>query len=117
MGIIDSAKEIADLIKKVGDTDLYRKIVELESEIIDLTRQSRAQQVEIEGLKDVLVKKEKMVFRKPFYFLESDPHPYCPKCWEVNKIAVHLDGPVQLNSGPMHTCPNCKTNFKVRRGN
>ncbi len=42
MGITDNAEEIADLIKKVGDIELYRKIVELEGEIVDLTRQKRS---------------------------------------------------------------------------
>ena len=111
LGIIDNAKELADLIKKVGDVELYRKIVELEGEIIELTRQTRAQQEEIERLKSLLATKEKMVFRKPFYFLDGDPHPYCPKCWEVDKITVHLDGPAEVIAGPRYDCPNCKTHF------
>jgi len=40
MGIIDNAKELADLLKAAGNTELYRKIVELEGEIIELTRQN-----------------------------------------------------------------------------
>jgi hypothetical protein len=36
MGIIENAKDIADLIKKAGDIELYRKICALEGEIIDL---------------------------------------------------------------------------------
>ena len=50
MSIIDNAKEIALLVKKLGDIDLYRKIVELEGEIIELTREKR--QVE-ERLADI----------------------------------------------------------------
>lgn len=114
MGIVDSAKELADLIKKVGDVELYRKIVELEGEIIELTRQTRTQEEEIERLKGLVATKEKMVFRKPFYFLENDPQPYCPKCWEVDKIAVHLDGPSEVVAGPRYDCPNCKTYFIMR---
>ena len=54
MGIIDSAKEIADLIKQVGDMELYRKIVELEGEIIELTRKARGYEEEIEKLKGIV---------------------------------------------------------------
>ena len=41
MSIINNAKEIADLIKKIGDVELYRKIIELEGEIIELTNSKK----------------------------------------------------------------------------
>lgn len=41
MSVIDNIKEIAGLIKKVGDIELYRKIIELEGELIELTREKR----------------------------------------------------------------------------
>lgn len=114
MGIIDNAKELADLIKKAGDVDLYRKIVELEGEIVELTRKTRNQEEEIQKLKQLLATTEKMTFKKPFYFLEDDPYPHCPKCWEVEKVAVHVDGPLQVVAGPRYDCPNCKTYFIQR---
>lgn len=36
MSIIDNAKEIVDLVKKLNDVDLYRRIIELESEIVNM---------------------------------------------------------------------------------
>jgi hypothetical protein len=111
MGIIENVKEVADLVKKVGDIELYRKIVELEGEIIELTRQNRSQQEEIEELKKILNKKQDMIFKKPFYYIENDHQPYCPKCWEVNALAVHLTGPVNVMAGARYDCPNCKSFF------
>ena len=36
MSIIDNVKEIANLVQKLGDMELNRKIVELEGEIIEI---------------------------------------------------------------------------------
>jgi hypothetical protein len=109
MSIINNAKEIADLIKKVGDAELYRKIVELEGEIVDLTREKREAETEVERLREGLYTKGKMTFKRRFYFMEDDPIPYCPKCWEVDRIAVHLDGP-DINFG-YYTCHSCEETF------
>jgi len=90
MGIIDNVKEIADLIKKLNDVDLYRKIVGLEGEILDLTRQNRQFQQEVEELQATVDIQHKLEFRAPFYWVEGDKTPYCAKCWESQKKAIHM---------------------------
>ncbi len=109
MSIIDRAKEIADLIKKLDDIELYRKIVELEGEIFELTRANRGLEDEVSELKQVLTASKEMRFKKPLYYSGDDPQPYCPKCWEVNKRAVHLFGPKGVAGRTYFTCPNCST--------
>ena len=111
MGIIDNAKEVADLIKKIGDIELYRKIVELEGEIVELTRQKRSLEEKTETLEKLLALKQEMVFKKPFYYQDKDPHPYCPKCWEADKKAIHLDGPSRIERSQRYDCQNCKNHF------
>ena len=111
MGIIENVKEVADLVKKAGNIDLYRKIIELEGEIIELTHQKRSLGGQMEELKRLLNTKQQMVFNKPFYYQGDDPHPYCPKCWESDKEAIHLDGPQEMMAGPRYDCPNCKNHF------
>ena len=39
MSIIENTKEIAELVKKLGNIDLYKRIVELQGEIIEISRQ------------------------------------------------------------------------------
>ena len=68
MSIITNAKEIADLVKKLGDVELYRKIIELEGEIIDLTRLNRTLEERVEELSSFLKIKNDMRFEAPFYF-------------------------------------------------
>lgn len=66
MGTIENAKEIADLAKKIGDADLYRKIVEREGEVIDLTREKRTPENHNEDLKEKLAIVPEMTFRELF---------------------------------------------------
>jgi hypothetical protein len=110
MGVIENMKELADLIKKAGDIELYRKIVESEGEVIGLTRENRRLNERVGQLEGLVALQKRMIFRAPFYFQDGDQTPYCPRCWEASKCAVHL----LLISGSRWDCPNCKQMFLVR---
>ena len=121
MSIISNAKEIAELVKKLGDIDLYKKIVELEGEIIELTREKHSVEEQNEELKRSLKISKEMTFQAPAYFAEEDRVPYCPKCWEIEKRAVHM---ITADKDPNNRqryfeCPSCRTGFSlgVRRYN
>lgn len=77
MGIVENIKDAADLAKKVGDLELYRKIVHLEGEVMDLTREKRQAEQKIEDLQKQLALKAKMTFKQPFYYQEADDVPFC----------------------------------------
>ena len=112
MGIIENAKEIADIIKKYDDIELNRKIVELEGEIIELTRTNRLLEEEIEELKQLVSLTKQMNWKKPFYYIEGDETPFCPNCWEAGKNTIHL-----TNTGTIRNpwyCPKCKTHFQSK---
>jgi hypothetical protein len=113
MSILNNAKELAELIKKIGDIDLYRKIVELEGEILELTRQKREVDDKVEKLLDALSFKERLTFKSPVYFAAGDSTPYCPKCWEGQKLASHL-APPNVMKVLMWACPQCKAEFQIQ---
>ncbi|OGV32558.1 MAG: hypothetical protein A2020_14760 [Lentisphaerae bacterium GWF2_45_14] len=108
MSIIDNAREIADLVKKLDNVELYRRIAKLEEEIIDLSRAKREADCEVQKLREQIEKRQKLEFRAPYYFAPGDTQPYCPKCWEAENISVHLQGPTLFNGRPQYQCPNCK---------
>lgn len=109
MSIMANAKEIADLIKKIGDIELYRKIVELEAEIIELTRRNRDLEEQVTQLKALLNTAKNMEFKRPFYYGEGDPTPFCPRCWETEKLAVHLVD--IMTAGNPWECKRCSSRY------
>ena len=60
MDIVGNVKEIADLAKKYNDIEFYRKIVHLEGEVIELTRENRQAEQKIEELQTQLALKIKI---------------------------------------------------------
>jgi hypothetical protein len=104
MGIVENTKEIVDLVKKVGDADLYRRIVELEHEVFQLSRENLILKKNEAELQDQLRNRGKMRFQKPFYYNGEDQDPYCPRCWDASTLAVHLFQTTEKR----FDCPNCK---------
>ena len=108
MGVVENAKEIADFVQKLGNIELYRKIVELEGQILDLTREKRDLEQRVEELGALLATKHEIRFSPPFYYADGDPTPFCPRCWEADKKAIHLEGPHHVMAGPRWDCHECK---------
>ena len=116
MGIMENVKEIADLAKKYNDDELDQKIGDLEKHILALMTQIHSLEEASEESERTLSLIKKMQFKKPFYFQEDDPVPFCPRCWEKEKNPVHLIGPVKVSAGLRFGCPNCKEYFMIGGG-
>jgi hypothetical protein len=90
LSILENTKEIAELVKKLGNIDLYRKIVELEGEIIEVSRQKLQLEQKVDQLEKSVRVRVQMRFKAPLYYQESDNIPFCPTCFEKDGLATHL---------------------------
>ena len=112
MSIIDNAKEIASLVQKLGDVNLYRKIVELEGEIVELTRENRElaeKLAEVSRSQSII---ENLDFDAPFYATPDGSGLYCTRCVEADRRAVHVAKTAELQSGRrVYVCPQCKSKY------
>ncbi|MGI9303344.1 MAG: hypothetical protein ACR2RB_11645, partial [Gammaproteobacteria bacterium] len=77
MSIIDNMKEIASVIKELDNVDLYRKIVELEGETIELIRVNR----ELEDRLSSLQRNQGIIaaldFDSPFFVNAEGSELFC----------------------------------------
>jgi hypothetical protein len=115
MGIIEDVGNIAELIKKIGDMELYKQILTLETEVRELTRDKRRSDDKVEELERTLKLQKELVFKTPFYYLGDDPAPYCPGCWESKRLGVHLVRAIIPGFGVQMECPSCKHHYSFAR--
>lgn len=115
MGVIDDVKEVGDLIKKYNDIELNRKIVNLEGEVLDLTRDKRRLESKVDELTAVVEMKQNLVHKPPFHWLEGDPTPYCSPCWENQKKAIHVIFESDTDERMRWDCPSCKHVYLIKK--
>jgi len=114
MSSLPSYKDIVSLIKKGATIEAQEQVMILREAALDLQEQNIALREEISGLKTKLDLSIKMEFRKPFYYQQEDPHPYCPKCWETQSLSVHVCGPFSARgTRAYHRCPECDKKFYI----
>ena len=116
MGVVEDIREVADHIRKSGDIDLWRKIINTEEKVVELTRQLRAAESRAEELEDALKFKKKLNFKAPFYYADGDVIPFCPKCWEADKKAIHMLHIFTNEESTRHDCAECGKMILVDRG-
>src|SRR5258708_8884635 len=90
MGAVENIKEVADIVKKFNDIELNRRILKLEDEVMDLTRDKRRADDKVEELQRALKFKGELKFKDPYYWLDGGPFPYSPGCWDAKNVAVHI---------------------------
>jgi len=111
MGILDNAKEVAKAVQEIHNLELYQRVLNLHSDIIDLVEENnRLRDENKELLKTVALKRE-MVFREPFYYRENDQTPHCPSCWEADEKAVHVTFIFERSDATRWDCPYCKHTY------
>jgi hypothetical protein len=108
MGIIENAKEIANLVKKAGDIELYRKIVDLEGEVVELTHENRTLKEELRRRNEQQDITSRLQTRDNAYYLvdgEILDGPFCMRCWDVDrKLVRERHGATQGT----HFCVECR---------
>lgn len=112
MNIIEGFKSATELIQKIDNIELYRKILDLQSEAMGLVDQNNVLKEENKELKEKLKIKDNLVYRNNVYWLRlqegTEDGPFCSRCWDVdNKLVRHAH--LLTN---FYVCPQC--NMSVR---
>lgn len=117
MGVVENLKDLADLVKKAGQIELYKQISAAEDEVREIAREKRRLEDRLEELERALRFKEATIFKAPFYYLkQGDQTPFCPRCWEKDRHAVHVVLSWEEDGIAQWHCPDCKNTFEIRSG-
>ncbi len=109
MGIYDGFKDVVNVVKDLNNIELYKTILELQSQMNELYANNLQKSERIKELEELLTITGKMEFRNPFYYIEGDETPLCPGCWDGNNKAIHLLG----ESGCSQHCPTCDNKYVI----
>jgi len=116
MGIIEDVKEAVKLSQQVNNVDLYRKLVDLQLEVMELTEQLKLKNESIAELKKIQSMREKLkCINSAYYEVDKDGQPFdgpfCTKCLDVDgKICRLLINEIGASNEAVF-CPNCKASF------
>lgn len=114
MGVVENMKDVADLVKKFNDIELNRRILNLENEVLDLSRDKRRAEEKVEELERALKFSRELVLRDGLYWVEGDSTGFCTACWDAKRLAVHVKRlPLPLEHC-RYQCPHCKGLFALR---
>lgn len=115
MGVVENMKDVADLIKKLGDIELNRRILNLENEVLDLAREKRRAEDKVEELQRALKFSKELIFKDPYYRVVGDPTPYCPACWNTKRLAARIVTVTHPMLSSQKVCPSCKQIYEGGR--
>ena len=117
MELIDRIKERTSLVQKIGDVDLYRKIVELQAEIVKLSTKNFELEKTCFDFREKFAQKSNLRHARQLYYLESDPIPFCPRCWETTEKMIHLFSTEMLSPDVERWgCHVCQYDFTAKPG-
>ncbi len=116
MSIIENAKEAVKLVQQIDNIELYRKILDLQTEAIELTDQLKQKDEKIDQLREALELKGNFICKDSAYYIADESGkiidgPFCTKCFDVNHLKCRL---VANTKEPQVICPNCEVSFSSK---
>ena len=110
MGLYDSVKEVAGIIQKADNIELYSKILDVQKEAIDLIEENRKLKNKICELEETMNLKKSVRYIEDAYYIEKEDLRYSfPEFLEYNNLCKYI--------GCLHYKePNCAVKEAVEKG-
>ena len=111
MGLYEGIKDVANIVQKADNIELYRQLIDLSTQALDLQNQILELKNENKKLKEQKDISNKIVrHRESYITLEDDEEKilYCSHCWDSKRILIQCDCNTRI--GQMF-CPECKERF------
>ena len=118
---LPSVGQIVDLIKTGATIEAREQIMKLREGALELQEDNLRLVQEVREARDKCRQMEehariraKVSFKNNVCWLEDDPQPICPICWEANKNIVHLHGPYHSDGSESYSCRLDEKTFYTR---
>ena len=107
MGVIETIKDVASLVQKADNIELYQKILEMQVQVMAVLEENHELKICVRGLEEERRTRASLSFRDNMYWQatpDGEVGPYRSRCWDVDGKLVRLQKQVD---GAQH-CPGCK---------
>ncbi|MCR5766186.1 MAG: hypothetical protein K6G09_09460 [Treponema sp.] len=114
MGLYEGIKDVANLVQKADNIELYKQLLDLSAQALDMQSKISELTNENKALKEQQDLSNRIERHKePYITLKDDELHilYCSHCWDVNKKLIQ--GECDIN-GHFY-CPECKYRFVYDR--
>ena len=108
MGLYDGIKDVAKIVQQADNVELYRQLIDLSAQALDMQDEIaklREENKELKRVKDIEDDIEYHI--DSFVTRKNDTRPikYCAACWADKKKLVPIQDVLHDN----YDCPLCKT--------
>ena len=107
MGIIENFKDILNIADAVKNADLYKKVAETQSTVMQLMEENHALKAQIKELQEQQDIGARLHPQDNAYYLDDGKQldgPFCLRCWDVDKNLVRERHGATAGT---HYCPEC----------
>ena len=92
---------------KLQIADLLLSLADVKASMAYLKEIVEEKQQRINELEDIVHKIDTLNYKEELYYQEGDLQPFCPRCFEADKKAIHLLHTGFGRIGNKWRCPEC----------
>jgi hypothetical protein len=94
MSLLQDAKAVVELAHQMGNMDLYKRLVELQGQVVELAQRNLELEQELAEITKAGDLGAKLQIREDAYWLPRDGQqpdgPFCMTCWDVDNKLVRM---------------------------
>lgn len=106
MGLYDGIKDVAKILQEADNIDLYKKLLELSAQALEMQNKIDLLTLENKKMKDVSEITNKIERHSETYVTLNDDDKkihYCSRCWDKDKNLVQI----AKRTNNLFVCPDC----------
>lgn len=106
MGFVDTLKDVVTLVQKTDNIELVKHVLSLQTQALAMQEENRQLRERVKELEQALQFAKELRFEGPFYYAPDDKVPFCPRCWEADRRAIHLKSDWNGRRWECYQCTN-----------